>query len=57
MNPDETVLEEKEKQDTLLKIPGIMLSDVKVRTYYLKEAASHLVGCVQAVTARGFPGT
>lgn len=40
VNPDETVLEEKEKQDTLLKIPGIMLSDVKVRTYYLKEAAS-----------------
>ena len=51
MNPDKTVLEEKEKQDTLLKIPGIMLSDVKVRTYYLKEAASHLVGYVQAVTA------
>ena len=51
VNPDETVLEEKEKQDTLLKIPGIMLSDVKVRTYYLKEAASHLVGYVQAVTA------
>jgi hypothetical protein len=40
VNPDKTVLEEKEKQDTLLKIPGIMLSDVKVRTYYLKEAAS-----------------
>ena len=51
VNPDKTVLEEKEKQDTLLKIPGIMLSDVKVRTYYLKEAASHLVGYVQAVTA------
>ena len=34
-----------------MKIPGIMLSDVKVRTYYLKEAASHLVGYVQAVTA------
>ena len=34
-----------------MKIPGIMLSDVKVRTYYLKEVASHLVGYVQAVTA------
>ena len=37
VNPDKTVLEEKEKQDTLLKIPGIMLSDVKVRTYYYRD--------------------
>ena len=34
-----------------MEIPGVMLSDVEVRSYPLKEAASHLIGYVQAVTA------
>lgn len=39
-------------QDTpLLSIPGVMISDVEVREYPLKEAAAHLIGYVQNVTA------
>lgn len=49
--PDEKVLKEKELQDQLLSIPGVMLSDVEVRTYGLGEAAAHLMGYVQGVTA------
>lgn len=32
-------------------IPGVMISDVEVREYPLKEAAAHLIGYVQNVTA------
>ena len=49
--PDEEVIKEKERQDALLAIPGVMLSDVEVREYPLGEAAAHLVGYVQNVTA------
>ena len=49
--PDEAVLQEKERQERLLEIPGVMISDVAVRTYPLGEAAAHLVGYVQSVTA------
>ena len=35
----------------LLEIPGVMISDVEVREYPLGEAAAHLVGYVQSVTA------
>ena len=49
--PDEAVLREKERQERLLEIPGVMISDVAVRTYPLGEAAAHLVGYVQSVTA------
>lgn len=49
--PDEEVLKEKERQDKLLAISGVMLSDIKVRKYPLGEAASHLIGYVQNVTA------
>ena len=48
---DSEVWQEKEKQDQLLEIPGVMLSDTEVRSYSLKEAASHLAGYVQSVTA------
>lgn len=40
-----------EKNEKLLEIPGIMLSDVTVRNYPYGEAAAHLVGYVQNVTA------
>ena len=49
--PDEAVLRQKERQERLLEIPGVMISDVAVRTYPLGEAAAHLVGYVQSVTA------
>ncbi len=34
-----------------LEIPGVMISDTEVRSYPLGEAAAHLVGYVQNVTA------
>ena len=51
IEPDEEVLKEKERHDKLLTIPGVMISDVEVREYPLGEAAAHLVGYVQSVTA------
>lgn len=51
LQPDKELLNEKKRQDQLLEIPGVMLSDVEVRTYELGEAASHLIGYVQGVTA------
>lgn len=48
---EEEVLKESERQEKLLKIPGVMLSDTEVREYPLGEAAAHLVGYVQGVTA------
>ncbi len=50
-NPDEEALQEKERHERLLEIPGVMISDVEVRSYPLAEAAAHLVGYVQNVTA------
>lgn len=50
-NPDKEVVKEKERQDKLLEIPGVMISNVEVRGYPLGKAASHLVGYVQTVTA------
>ena len=49
--PDEEVLKEQERQEKLLAIPGIMISDTEIREYPLGEAAAHLVGYVQGVTA------
>lgn len=49
--PDEEVLKEQERQEKLLAIPGVMLSDVEVREYPLGKAAAHLIGYVQNVTA------
>lgn len=51
VEPDEAVLKEKERHESLLAIPGVMISDVEVREYSLGEAAAHLVGYVQSVTA------
>ncbi len=51
LTPDEEVLFEKERQDQLLEIAGVMISDVEIREYPLGEAAAHLVGYVQSVTA------
>ena len=51
ISPDEGVLKEKERHDKLLEIPGVMISDVEVREYPLGEAAAHLIGYVQSVTA------
>ena len=50
-DPDEKALQEKERQEKLLAIPGVMFSDIEVREYPLGEAAAHLVGYVQNVTA------
>lgn len=38
-------------QEELLTIPGVMITDTPVRSYPLGEAAAHLVGYVQNVTA------
>lgn len=51
ISPDKDILEEKERQDKLLSISGVMISDIEIREYPLKEAASHFVGYVQNVTA------
>ena len=51
VSPDEAVLKEKERHEKLLEIPGVMISDTEVREYPLGEAAAHLVGYVQNVTA------
>lgn len=55
ISPDEEVLKEKERHEKLLEIPGVMISDVEVREYPLGEAAAHLVGYVQSVTAEDTP--
>ena len=49
--PDQKVLKENERHETLLEIPGVLISDVEVREYPLGEKAAHLVGYVQSVTA------
>jgi len=49
--PDAEILREHERQQKLLEIPGIMISDTEVRAYPLGDAAAHLAGYVQNVTA------
>ena len=51
MEPDEEVIKEHERQQQLLEIPGVMISDTEVRAYPLGDVAAHLVGYVQSVTA------
>lgn len=51
LEPEEKVLAEKARQDALLAIPGVMISDVEVRSYPLGDAAGHLTGYVGNVTA------
>lgn len=50
-NPSQETLKEKKRQEKLLEIPGIMISSVEVREYPLGNAAAHLIGYVQSVTA------
>lgn len=50
-HPDEEMVQENERQQKLLNIPGVMISDEEVRSYPLGEAAAHLIGYVQNVTA------
>ncbi len=50
-DPEEELRKEKERQDRLLEIPGVRRMEVEVRTYPLGEAAAHLTGYVQNVTA------
>ena len=49
--PDEEAVKEEKRQEQLLEIPGVMIVDTEVREYPLGEAASHLIGYVQSVTA------
>lgn len=51
LEPDAEVLAEYERQQHLLEIKGVMISDTEVRSYPLVDAAAHLVGYVQNVTA------
>lgn len=51
LEPDEEIEREKERQEKLLEIPGVLISDTEIRAYPLGEAAAHLVGYVQNVTA------
>jgi len=51
VSPDEKILQEKDRHEKLLEIPGVMISDTEVREYPLGEAAAHLIGYVQSVTA------
>lgn len=49
--PEESEVEKHTIQEQLLEIPGVMITDTKVREYPMGEAAAHLIGYVQAVTA------
>lgn len=51
LQSDEALQKEYERQKQLLEIPGVMMTDVEQRSYRLKEAAAHLIGYVQPVTA------
>ncbi len=51
IDPKEEVLLENERQEKLLAIPGVMISDTEVREYPLEAAAAHLIGYIQSVTA------
>ena len=51
IEPDPKALARKELQEQLLAIPGVMISDTQVREYPYGQAAAHLVGYVQNVTA------
>lgn len=51
VSPDEVNLNNSLLQESLLAVPGVMISDTTVRTYPLGEQAAHLVGYVQKVTA------
>ena len=49
--PIKTIPKDLGRETELLAIPGVMISDISVRQYPLGEAAAHLIGYVQSVTA------
>lgn len=49
--PSDETLQKIARNESLLSIPGVMLTDTVVREYPLKKAASHLTGYIQKVTA------
>jgi penicillin-binding protein len=49
--PNQESLANEKLYNDLLKIPGVKITDVEVRTYPLKDKASHLTGYVQNITA------
>ena len=49
--PDEKTTRKKERDEALLSIPGVMLSDTEIRQYPIGKASSHLIGYLQKVTA------
>jgi cell division protein FtsI/penicillin-binding protein 2 len=51
MEPREDNVKNKEFQDQLLAVPGVLITDTEVRYYPLGESGAHLVGYVQNVTA------
>jgi len=51
MEPREDNVKNKEFQDKLLTVPGVLITDTEVRYYPLGESGAHLVGYVQNVMA------
>ncbi len=51
LDPSEEILQKRQRNEALLSIPGIMITDTQVREYPLGEAASHLIGYIQQVSA------
>ena len=50
LEPSKELIAEWERQEKLLEIPGVMISDTEVREYPLGKGAAHLIGYVQNVT-------
>lgn len=50
-DPDKKLKKEQKRHEKLLKIPGVMISDVEIREYPYAQATAHLTGYVQSVTA------
>lgn len=49
--PSEETLKKRKLQEELIAIPGVMFSNIDIRSYPLEKAASHLTGYIQKVTA------
>ena len=47
----EEMVKLRELHDQLLEVDGVMITDTQLRGYPLKQAASHLIGYVQPITA------
>lgn len=48
---DDRIIEKMNLEEALLAIPGVMITDTEIRNYPLGQAAAHLVGYIQPVTA------